>query len=470
MPSIGSEVGPARSNRSRYSARGRRATVARATASCVIGRWTKVSPHPATYAGETRSERASPTSPAIDAARSSSSGPIRSRGAADSSTYPSENRTPIRPAPQTWETTSPVRRPRARSAQAVPRVGCPANGISPPGAKILVAYSRPSVTSVAGNVVSEKLNSFAIARHCSVLRSSAPWTTASWLPANGWSVNTSTRSKLSDMATILADSRRPLTYPDVSTSPSRVFAARLAGLPVFDPQGDQVGKVRDLVVALRTGVQQPRVLGLVVEVFGRRKIFVPMTRVTSVDSGQIITTGLVNMRRFEQRPTETLVFGQLLDRNVRLKESDVQGTVYDVAMEQARNRDWVLSRVALQEGSKRFGRKGQTHVVAWRDVDGLALPEEGQGAAHLLAALEEMRPADFANVIHDLPAKRRGEIAAALDNERLADVLEELPEEDQVEILGNLDSERAADILEEMSPDDAADLIAELPPETAKHL
>jgi len=256
----------------------------------------------------------------------------------------------------------------------------------------------------------------------------------------------------------------------VSTSPSRVFAARLAGLPVFDPQGDQVGKVRDLVVALRTGVQQPRVLGLVVEVFGRRKIFVPMTRVTSVDSGQIITTGLVNMRRFEQRSRETLLFGQLLDRNVRLKESDVQGTVYDVAMEQARNRDWVLSRVALQEGSKRFGRKGQTHVVAWRDVDGLALPEEGQGAAHLLAALEEMRPADFANVIHDLPAKRRGEIAAALDNERLADVLEELPEEDQVEILGNLDSERAADILEEMSPDDAADLIAELPPETAKHL
>ena len=81
-----------------------------------------------------------------------------------------------------------------------------------------------------------------------------------------------------------------------------------------------------------------------------------------------------------------------------------------------------------------------------------------------------MRPADLANVIHDLPAKRRGEIAAALDDERLADVLEELPEEDQVEILGQLDNERAADVLEEMSPDDAADLIAELPPETAEAL
>ena len=256
----------------------------------------------------------------------------------------------------------------------------------------------------------------------------------------------------------------------MSTTPNRVFAARLAGLPVFDPAGDQVGKVRDLVVALRTGTQQPRVLGLVVEVFGRRSIFVPMTRVTHVDSGQVITTGVVNMRRFEQRSTETLVFGQMLDRKVTVRESGIVGTVYDVAMEQARNRDWYLSRVALQEGSKRFGRRGQTHVVEWHEVDGLALPEESQGAAHLLAALEEMRPADLANVIHDLPPKRRGEVAAALNDERLADVLEELPEEDQVEILGNLGNERAADVLEEMSADDAADLIAELPPETAEAL
>ena len=257
----------------------------------------------------------------------------------------------------------------------------------------------------------------------------------------------------------------------MSASPTRVFVGRLTGLPVFDPAGDQVGRVRDLVAMLRPVGRGPRVLGLVVEVFGRRSIFVPMTRVTSIDSGQVITTGLVNMRRFEQRSTETLLFGQILDRKVRLRETGVEGTVYDVAMEQTRSRDWVLSRVALQEGSKRFGRKGQTHVVDWDEVDGLqAREQEEQGATHLLAALEEMRPADLAAVLHDLPAKRRGEIAAALNDERLADVLEELPEEDQVEILGKLDSERAADILEEMSPDDAADLIAELPPEIAEQL
>jgi flagellar motility protein MotE (MotC chaperone)/sporulation protein YlmC with PRC-barrel domain len=272
------------------------------------------------------------------------------------------------------------------------------------------------------------------------------------------------------MAVIVADRAQAANLRDVSSTPTRVFAARLAGLPVFDPVGDQVGKVRDLVVALRAGVQQPRVLGMVVEVFGRRRIFLPMTRVTSIDKGQIITTGLVNMRRFEPRSSETLVFGQIFDRTVTIRESGVRGTVYDVAMEQARTRDWVLSRVALREGAKGFRRKGQTHVVEWRDVDGLGAPEEVQGATHLLAALAEMRAADLANVIHDLPAKRRAEIAAALDDERLADVLEELPEEDQVEILSQLDSERAADVLEEMSPDDAADLIAELPAETAEQL
>jgi Mg/Co/Ni transporter MgtE len=260
----------------------------------------------------------------------------------------------------------------------------------------------------------------------------------------------------------------------VSNTPTRVFVARLVGLPIFDPQGDQVAKVRDLVVALRTETSQPRVLGMVAEVFGRRRIFVPMTRITAIDSGQVHTTGLLNMRRFEQRSTETLVMGQMLDRTVTIKDpakdGATTGVVYDVAMEQARNRDWVLSRVAVQEPSKGFRRRGQTHVAEWRDVTGLTKQEPTQGATHLIAALNEMRPADAANMIHDLPPERRTAVVAALDDERLADVLEELPDEDQVEILEHLDSERAADILEEMSADDAADLIADLNPETAATL
>ncbi len=135
----------------------------------------------------------------------------------------------------------------------------------------------------------------------------------------------------------------------MTSAPARVYVARLVGLPIFDPQGDQVGKVRDVVVTMRNESLQPRVLGLVVEVFGRRRIFVPMTRVTMIDGGQVHTTGLLNMRRFEQRSTETLVIGQMLDRQVTIVSTGVSRTVYDVAMEQARNRDWLLSRVAVQE-------------------------------------------------------------------------------------------------------------------------
>jgi Mg/Co/Ni transporter MgtE len=256
----------------------------------------------------------------------------------------------------------------------------------------------------------------------------------------------------------------------VSATPSRVFVARLVGLPIFDPQGDQVGKVRDLVVTMRSEGAQPRVLGMVAEVFGRRRIFVPMTRVTNIDSGHVYTTGLLNMRRFEQRSTETLVIGQMLDRTVTIISTGVTGTVYDVAMEPARTRDWVLSRVAVQEPNKGFRRRGQTHVVEWSDVRGLTRRDAGQGATHLVAAINELRPADAAAILHDLPAERRAAVALALDDERLADVLEELPEEDQVHIVGLLDTERAADVLEEMSPDDAADLVADLPPATQEVL
>ena len=96
-------------------------------------------------------------------------------------------------------------------------------------------------------------------------------------------------------------------------------------------------------------------LGLVVEVPGRRRIFLPMTRVTSIDTGHVITTGLVNMRRFEQRPTETLVLAELLDRTVTFIEDGTTVTVEDVAMEQQRNRDWAVTKVFVRAARKGHG-------------------------------------------------------------------------------------------------------------------
>ncbi|MFF5500686.1 magnesium transporter MgtE N-terminal domain-containing protein [Streptomyces roseolus] len=252
----------------------------------------------------------------------------------------------------------------------------------------------------------------------------------------------------------------------------RIFVSHLAGVAVFDPVGDQVGRVSDLVAMLRVGRRPPRLLGMVVEVLSRRRVFVPMTRITGVESGQVITTGVVNMRRFEQRPTERLVLGELLDRRVTLVETGEEVTVLDVAIQQLpARRDWEIDRVFVRRGKAgALRRKGETLTVEWSAVTGFSLEEHGQGAESLVATFERLRPADLANALHHLSPKRRVEVAAALDDDRLADVLEELPEDDQVEILGKLKEERAADVLEAMDPDDAADLLNELPEEEKERL
>lgn len=254
----------------------------------------------------------------------------------------------------------------------------------------------------------------------------------------------------------------------------RIFVSHLAGIAVFDPNGDQVGRVRDLVVMLRVGRRPPRLLGLVVELSTRRRIFLPMTRVTGIESGQVITTGVLNVRRFEQRPTERLVFGELLDRRVTLVETGEEVTVLDLSVGQLpARRDWEIDKVFVRKGGRSGPlrrAKGESLTVEWSAVTGFSLEEQGQGAESLLATFEQLRPADLANVLHHLSPKRRAEVAAALDDDRLADVLEELPEDDQIEILGKLKEERAADVLEAMDPDDAADLLGELPPDEQERL
>jgi flagellar motility protein MotE (MotC chaperone) len=250
---------------------------------------------------------------------------------------------------------------------------------------------------------------------------------------------------------------------------TRVYLARLAGLPVFDPNGDRVGRVRDAVVRLRTTNRPPQVVGLVAEMALRRRIFLPIGRVTSMDAEAIVLgTGSLNLRRFEKRPNELLVLEDLLDRRVTVLPDqsggpDQSATVLDLGMELNRNTEWIITRVAVREHTGRLTRRGHVYQAEYDRIRGLVGPADAQGTANLIALLDQMRPADVANALQDLPDARRNEVAAAMNDRRLADVLEELPEHDQVEILVALERERAADVLERMDPDDAADLLAELP-------
>lgn len=248
------------------------------------------------------------------------------------------------------------------------------------------------------------------------------------------------------------------------TAATRVYIARIAGLTIFDPIGDQVGRLRDVVARAGIGSRPPRVVGLVAEVPLRRRIFLPIGRVDSFDAESVVLgSGTISLRRFAKRTGEVLVLEDLLDRQVTVLDTGVSAVVVDIAMSVDRLRDWSLTRVAVREHTGRLTRRGHLSQLDWGEVGGLVGTPEAQGAASLLAMLEDTRPADLANMLQEMTAARRLEVAAALDDERLADVLGELPEHVQVEILATLDRDRAADVLEEMDPDDAADLLAELP-------
>ena len=257
---------------------------------------------------------------------------------------------------------------------------------------------------------------------------------------------------------------------------SKVFVARLAGLAVLGPDGETIGRVRDVVVTVRLAREQPRVLGLVVELVTRRRIFVPILRVTAIEPTSVnLNTGNVSLRRFSQRPTEILVLAQVLDSNVQVRSPELTGpaVVTDVAVESTRTRDWVVSKVAVRPQRARLARRGAVTVVGYDEVEGLTpstLGQPGQRTDHLMIQFEDMRAADVAHALRELPSKRRMEVAEAFNDERLADVVQELPEEDQTELLMHLKLERAADVLEAMDPDDAADLLAELPESEAEAL
>ncbi|MFC3964829.1 magnesium transporter MgtE N-terminal domain-containing protein [Nocardia jiangsuensis] len=256
---------------------------------------------------------------------------------------------------------------------------------------------------------------------------------------------------------------------------TRVYVARLAGLAVLGPDGESIGRVRDVVVAVRYDRQQPRVHGLVVELPTRRRIFVPMLRVTAIEPGVVtLNTGTVSLRRFTQRAGELLAIAQIVDSSVRVHDADlpdledVDLLVVDLGIELTRTKDFRVTRVAVR-GHRRLGRRRTVHVVDWVRVTGLTpyeIGRPGQDVTQLLEQFEGLRAADVAQMLRELPEKRRVEVAEALDDERLADVVQELSDDDQVRLLGKLEVGRAADVLEAMDPDDAADLLGEL--ETAE--
>jgi len=143
----------------------------------------------------------------------------------------------------------------------------------------------------------------------------------------------------------------------------------------------------------------------------------------------------------------------------------------DLAIEfQARTREWLVTRYYVRKQLGGFRRLGEGSTVEWDQISEFNAPQEPQAVDNLLEQYAELRAADLANVLRELPDARRFDLARELDDERLADVLQELPEDDRVELVQQLGIDRVVDVVEEMDPDDAADLLKELPDTAAREI
>ena len=218
---------------------------------------------------------------------------------------------------------------------------------------------------------------------------------------------------------------------NVGTTGRRIYIGKLAGTSVFDPLGEKVGVIHDVVVTFRLN-STANVIGFVVEVGPRKRVFLPFTRVTAIESGSVITTGLLNIRSFNQRPVETLVITELFDREVTMNDGSGVVKILDVAMQQRRPRDWIISTLHVQRvrtTTLGFKRGGTTMTVRVDEVSSLLKTDSNQAATALIQHTEDMKAADLADFIHDLPAERQLAVATELPDSRLADVLEELGED-----------------------------------------
>lgn len=257
----------------------------------------------------------------------------------------------------------------------------------------------------------------------------------------------------------------------ISMSATRVFVARLTGCGVFDPLGDRVGKVIDVLMSYRK-TQPPRATGFIIEISGRRRVFLPISRVTAIAPGQIMSNGFIDLRRFSQRGQEVRAIAEILGRKVTLLDGSGDATIEDFAIEKNKRGEWALSELFVRKpkNSALPFAKGPTQFVMWQDVAENQEDPSEQDAQHLLDSVADLRPADLATAVLELPEDRMLALAEELDDERLADLLEELPEEEQLEIINDLEDERAAEVLDLMGPDDAADLMANLPAERTEAL
>jgi magnesium transporter len=114
-----------------------------------------------------------------------------------------------------------------------------------------------------------------------------------------------------------------------------------------------------------------------------------------------------------------------------------------------------------------FDYKLTNHFIQWKFTQPLNSPDLLQ-LNIAQSRLNQIHPADLADILEELDIKHRAAVFQALDVETAAETLEETDPKVQVSLINDLNSEKASDIIEEMSLSEAADLIGDLPKDKAE--
>jgi hypothetical protein len=240
--------------------------------------------------------------------------------------------------------------------------------------------------------------------------------------------------------------------------------------PLVDRDGDRIGRVQDLIVLV--GAQpHPPVVGAVVRVEGR-DLFVPIRKISGLDTGKPVFGGKrVDLRKFERRPGELLVAGDLLARHIinfvggrliRANEIELAriGDAWEVVGVDPSSRP-VLRRLLPRALGERVG---PGTIVDWESIEPFVSHVPSAKLRIPYRKLARLHPAQIADIVEAASHEEGEEIIEAVkaDRELEADVFEELDTEHQVEFVQTRPDTDAARLLSRMAPDDAADLLMEL--------
>ena len=267
-----------------------------------------------------------------------------------------------------------------------------------------------------------------------------------------------------------------------------IYLSQLLGNPVIDASGEKLGVVSDLGIA--TGEVFPRITSLAFTGPGKTPFMISWRKyVESYDEDEIRLSVVSTDVRFSYlQPNEVLLARDILNKQIvdtrgmrvvrvnDLKLSDTSSTQLRLLGAEVGARGLLRSLAPWVETvsckvAKAFGKTIPERIIAWSYMD---LVERDLSNVKLSVShktLDDMHPADVADIIEQLDPRLRGTVFAQLDEEQRAEAVAELDDDEMAaELLEGMEEREASRILSAMDPDDAAELVSELDYEKAEKL